>query len=209
MRIAILFSGRIQQFERCYYNILKYIKINDNNEIDFFLSHSPDLNEDLESFKKMFKPKLMINEPITYFDHTKYPKHCHYQGHNTMCMFINRLRVFKLLETFINTTTTSYDLVISYRTETILNKNLNFQWFNQLNENTIYIPEGNDWWGGLNDQLAFGTYDSMKIYLSLYEELKQMLDNGCVFHPETILRHYLNIKNINVIRIPLEYKLVL
>uniref|UniRef100_A0A6C0HDE5 Glycosyltransferase n=1 Tax=viral metagenome TaxID=1070528 RepID=A0A6C0HDE5_9ZZZZ len=209
MRIAILFSGRIQQFERCYYNILKYIKINDNNEIDFFLSHSPDLNEDLESFKKIFKPKLMINEPITYFDHTKYPKYCHYQGHNTMCMFINRLRVFKLLETFINTTPTSYDLVISYRTETILNKNLNFQWFNQLNENTIYIPEGNDWWGGLNDQLAFGTYDSMKIYLSLYEELKQMLDNGCVFHPETILRHYLNIKNINVIRIPLEYKLVL
>lgn len=209
MRIAILFSGRIQQFERCYYNILKYIKINDNNEIDFFLSHSPDLNEDLESFKKIFKPKLMINEPITYFNHTKYPKYCHYQGHNTMCMFINRLRVFKLLETFINTTPTSYDLVISYRTETILNKDLNFQWFNQLNENTIYIPEGNDWWGGLNDQLAFGTYDSMKIYLSLYEELKQMLDNGCVFHPETILRHYLNIKNINVIRIPLKYKLVL
>jgi hypothetical protein len=37
---------------------------------------------------------------------------------------------------------------------------------------------------------------------------KQMLDNGCVFHPETILRHYLNMKNINVIRVQLEYNLV-
>jgi hypothetical protein len=206
MKIAILFSGRIHMFENCYQNIQKHLKF--NHDIDFFLSHSPELNEDLEAFRKLFNPKFIINEPIIYFDHNKYRKYHLEQGHNTMCMLINRLRAFKLLDTFVNITNTKYDIVISYRTDITLNQDIDFNWFNILNDNTVYVPEGEDYWNGLNDQLAFGSYESMKIYLSLYNELKtELLDKGCIFHPETILKNYMYLKNINVIRIPLKYKL--
>jgi hypothetical protein len=57
---------------------------------------------------------------------------------------------------------------------------------------TIYVPSEFDHHGGLNDQFAVGSLESLEIYCSLYDHLIPILSKGVVsFHPETILRYYL------------------
>jgi hypothetical protein len=72
--------------------------------------------------------------------------------------------------------------------------------------NNILIPNGNDW-SGLNDQFALGNYSVMYEYLNLYENLINLLESGCKVHPETILKRYLEIKKIKVVRFLLKYEI--
>ena len=62
----------------------------------------------------------------------------------------------------------------------------------------IYIPEGEDWFGGINDQFALGSSESMDIYSNLINNLEAIQD--CDYHPEIILRNYLNKQNVKVER---------
>lgn len=72
--------------------------------------------------------------------------------------------------------------------------------FSDVNPNTIYIPSGNDFRDGINDQFAFGTYEAIKHYCGLYEAYIGYFNEGVQFHPETYLKYHL--RNLNVIRIP-------
>ena len=104
------------------------------------------------------------------------------------CHFINKNRVFLLLEEYINKTSIHYDVVISLRIDLVFQNSFDF---NNLLDNTIYIPAGNDWLDGINDQLAYGKIDVMKKYNSInpVNLLEQKLT---VPHPES-----LNLANIN------------
>ena len=64
MKIAILFSGRINRYQEHYENILTNIV--QNNDADFFLSHSPECEEDIEKFCTIYRPKTVNNDPIHY-----------------------------------------------------------------------------------------------------------------------------------------------
>jgi hypothetical protein len=50
MKIAILYSGRILNYDKYYANLQKYIV--KDNDVDYYLSHSKELNEDLSGFNK-------------------------------------------------------------------------------------------------------------------------------------------------------------
>ena len=64
----------------------------------------------------------------------------------------------------------------------------------------INIPKGEDWCGGVNDQFALGTSQLMDIYSDLYNNLTNM---GTIdYHPESILRDYLNSMQIELNRFP-------
>ena len=58
----------------------------------------------------------------------------------------------------------------------------------------LYIPDGEDWCGGINDQFALGSSFSMDIYSNLYNNLLK-LDN-CPFQPEVMLSEYLKVTNV-------------
>ena len=97
MRIAVLFSGRVagylSNYESSFEGLLK------GQEVYFFLSHSPELQEDLEGFKQKFNPKILNNDEIIYPDVSNYPKkEDGTNKHNTMCMYFNRKRVFEDLK---------------------------------------------------------------------------------------------------------------
>ena len=66
MKIAILFSGRILNYDRYYNNLKKFIF--KDNEVDIFLSHSKELNEDLTGFINLYKPKIVIDETIPKYN---------------------------------------------------------------------------------------------------------------------------------------------
>ena len=61
MKIAFLFYGRIKKFDKFYMKNIVPLK---EHTIDCFLSHSPDLNEDLTGFISLYKPISYTNDEI-------------------------------------------------------------------------------------------------------------------------------------------------
>ena len=188
MRIAILVYGRLNKCVEHYDNTIE--TVGKHNDIDFFLSSDNSPESLLNDFTRLYKPILYTNNPIKYdYDLSKYPGgHPATNIHNMTCHFINKNRVFLLLEEYINKTSIHYDVVISLRIDLVFQNSFDF---NNLLDNTIYIPAGNDWLDGINDQLAYGKIDVMKKYNSInpVNLLEQKLT---VPHPES-----LNLANIN------------
>lgn len=74
-----------------------------------------------------------------------------------------------------------YDCVVTLRIDCVFQNNFVF---NILEDNTIYIPFGNDW-TGINDQIAYGKVDVMKKYNSICPVY--LLENShSIPHPESL-----------------------
>jgi hypothetical protein len=63
----------------------------------------------------------------------------------------------------------------------------------------LNIPEGEDWCGGINDQFALGPSDAMNVYSDFYNHIDKI--RNVQYHPETMLKNYLDMKNISINRI--------
>ena len=88
-----------------------------------------------------------------------------------------------------------FDKVIRIRFDSNFeNKNLDLK--NILGD--LCIPHGNDWCGGINDQFAIGSSESMDIYCDLYNSFSMI--RHMPYHPESILGEYLKIRNIQISR---------
>lgn len=200
MKIAILIAGRILHFEKHYKNIIENIV--QTNEVDFFLSHSPELGEDVESFRELYKPKTLNNDEIIprYIDE----KYKHVNRHNCTRMLYNRQRVFNDFKEYSMNHNIHYDLIINYRIDTFAFNKLDYNWFNNSNENNIYIPLGED--NGIpnlsiNDQMAFGNINVMEKYFSIYNNIIEYLQEGCRFVGEDLVWHCIKKNNMNIIRL--------
>lgn len=220
MRIAILFSGRIEKYNQHYTNILE--RIVQYNHADFFLSHSPELLEDLEDFSRIYKPKAINNDPIQFADFSGYK--CHpdtSKPKNVLSMWINRLRVFQEMRNYMIKTDTWYDLVIHARIDA---------WYDEpliipdiIGDRDVFVPNGYDW-GGLNDQFAMGSYYSMESYMTLFDDVQNVLDHVTIpdleihenrnmprtyyYGPEPCLKKHLELQGILVHRFPFRYRLI-
>jgi hypothetical protein len=62
----------------------------------------------------------------------------------------------------------------------------------------LSIPSGNDWCGGLNDQFAIGSSESMDIYCDLYNSFSMI--KHVPYHAESMLGEYLKIRNVQISR---------
>ena len=211
MRIAVLFSGRINRYKEHYENIK--MAIGQDHEIHFFLSHSPECDENLNDFYHIYQPKTLNDRPIQYLDVSMYKCHPESNSHNMMCMWYNRLRVFNDMKQYMNETSTWYDLVISSRLDIWCYQLLDYNLMDpdKLTDSDIYVPEGCDW-GGLNDQMAIGNFYAMEKYMTLYENMNEILDELMItlgtYGPEPVLKTHLKHQTMTVHRFRLEYKLI-
>jgi hypothetical protein len=203
MKIAVLFSGRIYKFGSHYNNIMENVV--QDHEADFYLSHSPELNEEaeLELFKEMYNPVAVCNDPIPDFDFNQYPviDELYTKRRNVVCMHYNRKRVFELMKK----SGKIYDCIVSYRLDLFSQSKIDYTNLGK----SIYIPEGQDFNGGINDQVAYGTYEPMSIYMNLFDSMKQYLDEKkTIFFPELLNQCHLFENNISIIRVPYNYKII-
>jgi hypothetical protein len=215
MKLAILFSGRINRYHEHYNNILD--AFGRENEFDFFLSHDLALDENLEDFITMYKPIAVQNDSITYsIDFESYPGSLRANNmHNMACHFINKMRVFDLLEEHIQNTNSRYDYIIHHRLDVYCHDNIDYGCFVRNKENQIYIPYVPDWMcnggdyssGFLNDQMAIGNFESMKKYMNIYKNVSRLLENGSPPHPETLLRRHVDDIGLRVDRFYTNYQL--
>ena len=204
MHIAVLVYGRLNKCVEHYNNIIQHL--GKDNHIDFFLSSDNPSDSLLNEFIRLYNPILFNNDPIEYdYELGKYPgKRIETNIHNMTCHFINKNRVFMLLEEYMNGESVNYDVVISLRIDCIYNTKFDFT---NLEENTIYIPSGNDFReNAINDQIAYGKVDVMKIYNSI--NAKYLLDKELAIpHPETLNLANITLNNLIIKRVNLQYSI--
>lgn len=85
----------------------------------------------------------------------------------------------------------------------------------KVEPNTIYIPHGNDYpyhWdnpyyhvAGVNDRIAYGDVDSMRIYSNVYEKIDEYCSNGRPYHPESLVLHHLESNGLKIQRFPFQF----
>lgn len=213
MHIAVLFYGRINRFKDHHINLLE--SLGTEHTFDFFYSGDNEPAHLLTEFIELYKPIKICNDQIIntiegqLYKYPNPPSPDHYDCTNIYNMtrhFINKGRVFKLLEEHIEQHAAKYDLVFSTRFDLFYKEQLNFK---DVQENTIYIPEGYNYaLLAVNDQLAHGSLETMKKYMNLYENIIEFLDKNAFLHPESL--HFWNIRhhNINIVRYPLSYAMI-
>lgn len=90
-----------------------------------------------------------------------------------------------------------FDKVIRIRFDSNFeNKILNLEEF----DSSLFIPDENDWVGGINDQFALGSSQLMDIYSDMYNSFSMV--KHIQYHPESMLREYLKIREIDAKRFP-------
>jgi len=208
MRIGVRIYGRLNKCVEHYSNIIE--SIGKHNDIDFFLSADNSDESLLNDFIYLYKPILYNNSPIHYeYDLGKYStvpwRWCVPNFHNMTCHFINKNRVLLLLEEYIKKENIHYDVIISLRIDCIFRSNFNF---NNLEDNTIYIPSEYDYVdNGINDQIAYGKIDVMRKYNSINPIylLEQKLS---IPHPESLNFANIHFNKLKIERVNIDYNLV-
>lgn len=199
MKIAVLVYGRLNKCAEHYESIMN--SIGKENHIDFFLSSDNSSKELLEVFISIYKPISYINDPIKYTcDFGKYPRRPETNIDTMTRHFINKSRVFSLLEGHL-ASGIKYDVILSLRVDLIYERKL---CFTHIDTYTIYIPEGYDYTiNACNDRLAYGNIDVMKIYHSIYENTPELLEKGLsISHPESLTFNNLIYNYISISRFP-------
>jgi hypothetical protein len=204
MNIAVLIYGRLSKCVENYDNIIE--SIGKHNNIDFFFSSDNSSESLVNDFIKVYKPKLYNNISIQYeYDLGIYSgKRSETNIHNMTCHFINKNRVFLLLEEYQNSENKHYDCVVSLRVDCIFKNNFEI---NNLENNKIYIPYGyNSLDNGINDQVAYGKVDVMKKYNNI-NPLELLEKKLSIPHPESLTYANIIFNNLNIERVNIKYYL--
>lgn len=207
MKIAVLFFGRSKHFKRAYTSLIA--SIGNGHTIDVFYSADNEPQEAIEEFIETCKPKALCNDKIIEtLDFTKYPntnaKIAHINYHTLPRHFINKKRVFTLMEEYMHSHDITYTMVISSR----LDIEIDTLPMDTPAENTIYIPESYDY-HGINDRFAIGNVETMKIYMMIYDTATFLLESKLsIPHPESLALANLKYHTICIKRFKLSTKLL-
>jgi hypothetical protein len=202
MRIAVLIYGRLNKCVNHYSNILD--ALGREHQVDFFASSDDAMSPLLEAFLQTYKPIAYTNDKIVYTCnfHTYVGKHPETNIHNMTCHFINKERVFLLLEAYAEKEHIEYDAVVSLRVDVVFQTRFQFA---HIDANTVYIPVNYDY-TGINDQIAYGTREIMKKYSSVFQTGLLLLEaKKTIPHPETLTLAVLRHHNVEISRVGILY----
>lgn len=185
MKVAILYSGHLRTWDRCKVNHERYLYTNETDLYFYTYDHPENTN-----YKQFIKiPNTYYNYEIHDFDSNRNPIT---SPPNTIQSWHNLFINFCLVPD-------NYDCYVKNRCDIEFNSSIKFSDF-EMNDSNIYIPVGNDHCGGVNDQFAFGNYNVMKKYYSIYLEYPRLFSDGLVFHTEYYVTQNLLRKGVNIIR---------
>jgi len=210
MRTAICISGKMEEVEKD----LPFTKLHliDKYQADVFVSTWDD-ETDYFGAVRLESEQLEGSVPLTEFkqhvgEGERFRAYNNQlsmgtERENVVCMLYKLWRCNELRRQYELENGFTYDCVIRFRCRITLYK---FPLI-QPKPNTIYIPEGNDYMGGWNDQIALGDSAAMNEHSSLYPHLWEYREKRYPLHPESIYRKHLEERKLNVERFPSKYVL--
>jgi len=114
-------------------------------------------------------------------------------------MFSNRRRLLDLFEKHNKI----YDIVVCTRPDLIYGSKFNLEEFRD--ENTLYVPIGEDHYG-LNDKFAAGSMKTIKTYLKLFDNMVDLIQECPSINPEVILSSHIRRSGLTVKRFGLTWR---
>lgn len=194
MKIALLLSGEIRDSFKQY----KSLKDNllDLYDVDIFLSTWS--SNGMDRMLQIFKPVSVDIEDYSkgynrlWKSITEPYEHKLEQNANLLSclsMWYKTYRVNVLRLQYEQTMGVKYDLIIKSRPDLTLEEPFKLE---VPKENTLYIPRGWDWSGGINDLCAYGDSHSINKYCGLYHFYEPSVKAiQRKLNPEIILDFYL------------------
>jgi hypothetical protein len=207
MSIAVLLSGRIVT-ANCDDTISRLECTFSGYNVTYFVSVNSKVHD--SEYMSQFKSRLGIKDSCVNIEHTvcpfdykMYKKKGETNYENVYSMFYHNKKSFMMMEEYMTKYEMTFDVVLKYRTDV---QNMHELVVSELEENTIYVPEGYDY-GGLNDNIAYGDIESMKKYTGCVDSIQRLCDTLVIFHPETLLNEYLQTIRLNISRFSFPYVL--
>jgi len=232
-KIAILFFGltrslhkTIQSLHDNLFNVLR-----DNSyEYDTFIhtykiqgeynnqwAHESTKNYINEDVEALLKPTYFIHDnqqdivkTIKFEDYYKNlgdwrgkpPEMVRYLIRNMCLALYSKKQITKLFEQHKD----EYDYAIIIRPDMMLKTKLDINWFNELRDDTIIIPEC-DSYGGCNDRLCIGTVNTILYYGTLFDALKEYSEKKSIIS-ERYLLDMLTEKSIQINKKNIQYECI-
>ena len=131
-------------------------------------------------------------------------------AYNIASSFYNNMKALEQVELYQREHGFVYDIVIKYRSDIVSDALMEVVSFDK---NTLYVPKGFDYVetpvGAINDQIAYGDFNTMKMYSNVYEHMDEYLKKGISYHPETLLYYHLKMNDYQdkIQRFPFNYRL--
>lgn len=208
LKVAIYYSGRITQAMKCYEENMKNIlKVGKTHDVVHFVSLNKSANQD--DFIQKFKADFDIGDDQINIEETPpadIDKQVRINGNlnNMFSMFYHNQKCFDLIEAYQKKHNHSFDIIIKFRADICSNDMLTLP--SQIKDHTIYIPNCADW-GGVNDQIAYGNFASMKQYSQCVTHFKEIGQRARQYHPESVLKAHLHNSKLTIERFNFNYKL--
>lgn len=221
LKVALCISGHMRTFENNFPSVQEHILSQLNCDVFIHtwdtlgLSYRPLDNNlqktnDVELYNKLnkfFNPKKIIIEPRREFEITHLMRNRLEQGrdiHGMLAMFYKIEACNNLKKEYEKNNNIKYDIVIRFRGDIFMGAPLPIN--KGFNKNYLYIPTYGHF-GGLCDQLAFGSSEVMDKYSSLYSNIQNHLETGAVFNPEKILHYHVLNSNIPTSKVYVKFLL--
>lgn len=204
-KTAIILSGRIKGYKSVESNLLSIQK---KYNATIFCSLNNKIKSDyISTFCNVFN----ITDKQLNLEKTVVPEWVYklnrIEGSSydrAYSMFYHTNRSFNLVEIFQNENNIKFDCILYYRADIDSKDVISLI---VPNRHTIYIPHGLDY-DGLNDRVAYGDFESMKQYSNLVNHIRFLCTvKGVLFHPETLLKAYLENEKLNINRFDYHFSL--
>ncbi len=187
MRVAVFYSGALRTLKECWQNQNDTFSAYDAQL--YFYTYDKPHGVSYRQFIQI--PKVFYPDFIDLYKENMNP--ISNGVHNTLNQWHNQLTSFCLVPS-------NYDIYVKSRCDVKIEGKIKFEEY-KMNDTDIYIPVGNDHFGGVNDQFAFGSYEVMKKYCSVYLNHAKIFARGVCFHTELYVKENLQDLGVNIVRI--------
>jgi hypothetical protein len=195
MKIALLLSGEVRDLSDNFtnlksnlldlYNIDLFLSVWSFDGIDDVIKKLNPLNFEVENYEMY---STIFNDMVqSYLSKSE----INTKLNNCLSMWYKSKRVNELKKNYESLMGVRYDVVIKSRPDLRFDEPAEIK---IPKNNTVYIPKGWDWSGGINDLLSYSDSQTMDTYCSLYDFYFEILKKSDrKLNAELILKRYLNL----------------
>lgn len=188
MRVALIYTGHLRTWEKCKPDHFQKI-ITPESDLYFYTYEDPMMGR----FVKIPGEYWSLEIGSHPYDKNRRPET---SVANTFNQWHNNFIGFNLVPKV-------YDVYVRIRADITFSERVDFTKYDYSGLK-VYIPHGHNYWGGVNDQVAFGNYEAMKKYYSVYLNHGEIFKAGVEFHTERYVTENLRREGVEVVRIPID-----